>query len=63
MEETFQSLLNSKSAKHDPAILEQIARRPLSLNYDDEPTVKEVVQALRHMADGKAMGLLNICRG
>ena len=29
----------------------------MSLSLDDGPTVEEVVQALRQMADGKAMGL------
>jgi len=53
----FQSLVNSKSRKRDPSILEQVARRPVSLSLDDGPTVEEVVQALRQMADGKAMGL------
>ena len=51
-----QSLLNSKSAKREPAILEQVARHPLSLSFNDDPTVEEVVRALRQVADGKAMG-------
>ena len=52
----FQSLLKSESAKRDPAILEQTARGLLSLSLDDNPTVEEVVQALRQMAGGKVMG-------
>ena len=31
-------------------------RRPLNLSLGDDPTVEEVVRALRQMADGKAMG-------
>ena len=49
-------MLNNKSAKRDPAILEKIARRRLNISLDDDPTMDEVVRALRQMTDGKAMG-------
>ena len=33
-----------------------MAKHPLRLSLDGDPTAEEVVRALRQMADGKAMG-------
>jgi len=52
----FNTLLNTKSPKLDPTILERFPTRPVALSLGDEPTMIEMTEAIRSMANEKAVG-------
>ena len=52
----FNTLLNTKSPKLDPTILERFPTRPVALSLGDEPTMIEITEAIRSMANEKAVG-------
>ena len=56
----FESLLNGSTDKLNPATLDLVAEHPLKQALDAEPSVAEVEQALRQLANGKAMGPDNL---
>ena len=52
----FNTLLNQKSPKLDPIILERFPTRPVALSLGDEPTMIAMTEAIRSMANEKAAG-------
>ena len=52
----FNTLLNTKSPKLDPTILERFPARPVALSLGDEPMMIEMTEAIRIMANEKAVG-------
>ena len=50
------TLLNTKPPKLDPAILERFPARPVALSLRDAPTMIEITEAIRSMANEKAVG-------
>ena len=52
----FASLLNTTSAALNRTIIEGLSPKPVALSLGDPPVVNETKQALRFMANGKAMG-------
>ena len=52
----FKTLLNTKSPKLDPTIIEQFPARPVELALGDPPTMHDVEDAIRGMANEKAVG-------
>ena len=57
----FESLLSGSSEKLNPVTLDLVAEHPLKQALDADPAVAEVEQALRQLANGKAMSL-DTCR-
>ena len=52
----FPSLLDTTSAAPDLIITEGLMPTPAALSLEDTPVLDETKQALRSMANGKAMG-------
>ena len=52
----FTSLLNTTSATLNRTIIEGLSQKPTTLSLGDPPVVSETKNALRSMANGKAMG-------
>ena len=53
---TFTSLLNTTSAALNRTIIEGLSQKPTALSLGDPPVVSETKQALRPMANDKALG-------
>ena len=52
----FHTLLNAKSPRLDPNIAEGLGQWPKNMPLEVQPTIKELTDAIRSLANGKAVG-------
>ena len=52
----FHTLLNTKSPKLDPNITEALDQWPVNTPLGAQPTMQELIDAIRSLANGKAVG-------
>jgi len=52
----YHKLLNTKSLKLDPTIIDLVPPRPLKLSLGNEPSIDEMMEAVKGMSNWKAVG-------